>query len=124
MSDPGRRAQIMEATLRVLDHHPEYVDELFRKTRLHDKTMSRFLTDTSITQAKPEFSREVAAHLVEHPDGLREIMIQTLDAAHDKPAAQRAITDAVGARPDEVAQYLKSSPDTLGKLKKLVKALL
>jgi hypothetical protein len=124
MADPSRRAQIMEATLRVLDQHPEYTDEFFQQTRRHDKTMNRFLADTARAQAKPEFARQVAAHLVEQPAGLREVMIQTLDAARDKPAAQRAITDAVAQRPDEVAQYLKNSPDTLHKLKDLAKALL
>ena len=124
MADDNRRAQIIEATLRVMDAHPEYVDELYRQARLHDRTMNRFLADTARGLARPAFARQVAEHLVDHPEGLREVMIQTLDAARNKRDAQRAIVDAVAERPDEVAQYLKSSPDTLGKLKDLAKALL
>lgn len=124
MADDDRRAQIIEATLRVMDQHPEYVDELFRQTRLHDRTLDRLLADTARGLARPTFARLVAEHLVDHPEGLREIMIQTLDAARNKRDAQRAITDAVAQRPDEVAQYLKNSPDTVGKLKELAKSLL
>lgn len=124
MADDNRRAQIIEATLRVMDQHPEYVDEFFRQTRKHDRTLDRFLADTSRAQASPALARQVASHLVDYPAGLREVMIQTLDAAHDKPDAQHAITDAVAQRPDEVAQYMKNSPDTLARLKALAKSLL
>jgi hypothetical protein len=45
--DPGRRRETFEATLRLLDEKPEYVDEFFQLARGHPKTLGRFLRDTS-----------------------------------------------------------------------------
>src|SRR4051794_27683332 len=44
---PDQRRSSFEATLRVLDQHPEYVDELYRQTRQHPPTLNRFLANAA-----------------------------------------------------------------------------
>lgn len=113
VADTERRHELFEATLRVLDEHPEYVDELFAQTLKHPRTLDRFLENTARTLPDREFAERVSAHLVAHPPGLRRVMIDTLDAARRKPAAQRAIVDAVEERAQIAARYLVKQPEKL-----------
>jgi hypothetical protein len=136
-----QRSEMIEATLRVMDAHPEYVDELFRMSRTHPRTQSRLFSNTAAAVADPDFAQRVARHLVAYPRGLERIMIETLDAARGKPDAQRAIVDAIEGRADVAAAYLvehprelatvseaivkraMDDPDTKGKMAELVKRL-
>lgn len=108
--DPGRRTEMLEATLRVLDAHPDYVDELFQLTLRHPRTLDRLLANTARGVEQRELARRVAGHLTAHPDGLREVMIATLDAARDRRKAQGAIVDAMEARAPQAAVYLVDHP--------------
>ncbi len=113
MNDQGRRLELMEATLRVLDDNPEWVDEFFLLSLRHEPTLERFLANTAVAVADPERAARVARHLTRHPAGLRRVVIETLDAARKRPAAQRAIVDAIEERADLAADYLVSQPKKL-----------
>ena len=90
----SRRQQLMEATLRVLDKHPEYVDEFYGAARKHPATLDRFLENTARDLREPALAKRVAAHLVAHIAGLHQIMIETLAAAQGNKKAMTAILEA------------------------------
>jgi hypothetical protein len=94
-----RRHELMEATFRVLDKHPAYVDEMFAIAQRHPRSLERMFANTARDLAKQELAERVAKHLAAHPAGLRQIMIETLDASKGNAAAEKAIIDALEARP-------------------------
>lgn len=118
--DPGRRAEMLEATLRVMDEHPEYVDEMVRLTLRHPKTLKRQFEATARALSDDDVARMNAQALVAHPRGLERVMIETLDAAKEKPAAQRAIVDAMQQRSDVAAQMLVDRPKELGSISRSI----
>ncbi len=103
-----------------MDEHPEYVDDMFRRTLQHPRVLERFLADTAATLHEPELAERTARHLVAHPRGLRRIMIETLDAARDRPRAQAAIVDAMESRADIAAQFLVDHPQQLATVSKAI----
>jgi hypothetical protein len=105
--DAGRRKEMLESTLRVLDDHPDYVDEMFVLVLRHPRTLDRLLGDTARHLDDPGFAHRTAGHLAEHPRGLREVMIQALDASKGRPDAEHAIVDAVKARTSTAKDMLK-----------------
>jgi hypothetical protein len=111
-SDAGRRRDLFEATLRALDEKPEYVDEFFRLALHHRPTLERFIENTAATLDEKPLAGMTAAALVRHPAGLREILVQTLDAAKDA-GARRAIAKAIAERPKEAARAMAERPDTI-----------
>jgi hypothetical protein len=140
MEDPERRKELLEATLRVLDRHPEYTDEMFQLALKHE-TFDRLLVNTASAVKDDKVAARVAKHLVGNPSGLTRVFVQTLDAAQDKPAAQAAIAEAMEQRADLAAAVLiqhpkqlatvskalvavaKENPETAGQLKEVVKNL-
>lgn len=60
MADRDRRRERVEATLRVLDDNPRYVDELFASTRAHPQTLECFLGNTAASPHDPELAARVA----------------------------------------------------------------
>jgi hypothetical protein len=113
-----QRAEMLEATMRVMDSHPEYVDEMFAITLKHPHTLERMFSNTAIAVADPDTAHRVALHLAARPRGLREVMVQTLDASQDKPAAQAAISEAMAARANEAAAILVDHPPQLAAIAK------
>ena len=138
--DPERRREMLEATLRVLDKHPDYVAEMFELSLAHS-TLDQLLALTAKGVKEPALAARVAKHLVGNPRGLRQVMISTLEAAQPSPEAQAAIADAIEGRADIAAAYLidhpkqlaavskalvaqaAAHPDTAGKMKELMKDL-
>jgi hypothetical protein len=107
--DAGRRREMFEATLRLLDEKPEYVDEFFQLARKHDRTLNRFTADFSRGLADPALARMVARHLVQAPPGLHQVLVATIDAA-EGPQAKRAMTSAMQARSEKVAAIMATDP--------------
>ena len=105
MENRERRREILEATLRVLDKHPSYVDEMFEISLRHRRTQDRLFANTARGVVKVDLARRVADQLVAHPDGLEQVMRQTLLAAKDKPEAQKAILNAM--KSDQAKDLLK-----------------
>jgi hypothetical protein len=82
-------------------------------SRSHPRTLNRLFANTARAMADPEFSDRVANHLVAHPRGLERVMIETLDAAKNKPDAQQAIVSAMEARSQLAARFLVDRPRQL-----------
>jgi hypothetical protein len=108
-----QRREIFEATLRVLDEHPEYVDEFFLNAMQHPKTMDRFLQNASAHLKEERLSRMNATHLARHPDSLKQIMIATLDEISDEPKSQAALADAISERAHVAAMVMTAQDDTI-----------
>jgi CRP-like cAMP-binding protein len=106
---PARR-EAFEATLRVLDEHPEYVDEFFAQLLEHPPAMNRFLAVNASGLDDPQYAALMARHLVRHPGPLTEIMAQALLAAKDKPESQQAMAQAMEREPALTSRTLTSRP--------------
>jgi hypothetical protein len=113
LSNPKLRHESLEATLRVTDEHPEYVDELFALTLKHPVTLDRFLQNTAAALEREDFSRATARRLAERPGGLRQVMIANFDAISDKPASLDGVSQAMLARPQIAAMATVQRPDTV-----------
>jgi hypothetical protein len=113
LADDKLRAEAFEATLRVLDEHPEYVDEFFAASLRHTPTLDRFIFDTAGKLEDENLSRMTARHLASHPAGLRQILIATLDESSNHPAALEANAQAMAARPQVSAMVVTSREETL-----------
>lgn len=121
LANDEMRRESLEATLRVLDQHPEYVDELFALTLKHPKTLDRFLQNTARTLSDDALSRLTARRLADHPEGLRQIMIATLDEVSDEPAPLGAISEAIRERPQIAAMVLVQRDESV---RRTLKALM
>jgi len=107
------RRELFEATLRVLDAHPEYIDELFTLMLGHRTSLNRFLAINSSGLDDPQYAALMARHLVRHPEPLTQVMIQVLEAAKDNPEAQRAMALAMERRAALNAQAVISRPSNV-----------
>ncbi len=110
--EPARK-KTFEATLRMLDEHPEYVDEFFALLLEHPPAMNRFLAINASGLDDPQYASLMARHLVRHPKPLTENMVQVLVAAKDKPEAQRAMALAMEQQPELAARTMTSRPETV-----------
>lgn len=118
------RHAFLEGTLRVLDDHPEYVDELFVLNRRHPRTMSRFLENAARASRDEDFARFTAERLVRDPEGLRQIMVSTLEAARDQPAARAAISRAIEQRNTLATNVIADRPSAVvGSLNAMVQVV-
>jgi hypothetical protein len=106
LQDDELRRESFEATLRVLDGHPEYVDEFFQLALRHSSALDRLLHDTAQQVQDEALARRVARHLADSPAGLRTTLIATLDEVEERPEAARAAAQAIEERPDETVQIL------------------
>lgn len=113
LDNPKLRRESLEATLRVLDAHPEYVDDMFALTLQHPKTLNRFLQDTAAHLSDDAFARYTARRLADHPDGLRMILIATLDEVSDEQAPLQAVSQAIKERPQVAALAMIQREDTV-----------
>lgn len=113
ISDDKLRGQAFEATLRILDEHPEYVDEFFVNALRHPRTLDRLLQNTAKQLEQDDFARMTARRLAEQPNGLKQTMIATLDAISDKPASLEAVAVAMRERPKIAAMVLVQREDAM-----------
>jgi len=102
----GSRAEYFEATLRVLDENPAYVDELFRQARKHPRTLERFLASAAANLHEEELARMTARSLAKSPAAMRQVIIQTMDAVKNDRAARLALARAMAARREVIVDVL------------------
>jgi hypothetical protein len=114
--DAGRRRELFEATLRVLDENPAYVDEFFELARDHRATLGRFLRNSARALDERWLAEITAEELVRAPAGLRQVMVATVDAAGDRPEARAALLGSMRDRAHALARLLLSDPDTMEEL--------
>jgi hypothetical protein len=110
MHGTALRAALFESTLRVLDEHPAYVDEFVARARRHPRTLDRFNANYAPLLAEPATAALTARHLARNPDGLRQILVSTLDEARPRPAARRVIADAMRLRSDLSSRIVGQNP--------------
>jgi hypothetical protein len=118
--EQGRRHEYFEATLRVLDEKPEYVDESFAQANRHPKVMDRFVENTARDLREEKLAQLVARHLCRNPESLHQVLIQTQRAAKDDANARQAIaaaiedestlaTDVIADRPSAISATLEGT---------------
>jgi hypothetical protein len=111
--DQSVRHASFEATLRVLDEHPEYVHEFLGQALEHEVALNAFLDDTAERLAEDSLSRHTAEHLAAHPKGLKQVLIATLDRVSNLPAAEDAAAQAMASRPQMAAIVITQREDAL-----------
>jgi hypothetical protein len=113
MRSSTQRRQSLEATLRVMDVHPEYVDEMYQATRRHPRTLERFLQSSARDLEDPALAKMTAELLIENPRSLRQVLLSTVDASGSKPEAREAIAAAVEERAAPMAEIITDRPSAL-----------
>jgi transcription termination factor NusB len=113
MKNDEQRAEALEATLRVMDENPEYVDELFALALRHPATLERFLENHARNLTQDELARMTAEHLAAHPPGLKHVMIKNLDEISDDPAAMQAVAEAMLERSHVSAMVIAQKPEAV-----------
>jgi hypothetical protein len=117
LHDRHRRLDSFEATLRVLDQHPEYVDEFFTIARRHEATLGRVIEDQSAAMdGDRALARLTAEHLGRHPRALGNIMQETLVAIRHDQASRQAVATAMAAHADISAGIVTDDGDAMAKL--------
>jgi hypothetical protein len=106
LSEDETRRESFEATVRELDENPAYVDEFFRITLHHPKTLDRLLYNTATHLHQRPLADRAAHQLVKAPDGLKMTLIATLDASRGEQAALDATSAAIEERPGITADAL------------------
>jgi hypothetical protein len=106
-----RRQELLEATLRVLDDHPEYVDELFAMAEKHPDTLERFIENAVENLDEEELAMVTAEHLARNPASLKMILVETIRASEADPAARAAIAAALGAEVELTTDILTDDPE-------------
>lgn len=107
------RHDSFEATLRVLDDHPEYVHEFLDLAVKHQAALDAFLDDTAKRLEDDALARDTAKHLAAYPKGLKQILIATLDRISNEPAGENAAAQAMAARPQLAAIVITQRDDAL-----------
>jgi hemoglobin-like flavoprotein len=110
LDDPDDRRELFEATLRVLDDHPTYVDQLFRQAKSHPRTLDRFIANAARDLHEDELAKLTARHLAANPKSLERILVATMRAARDQPAARQAVADAIQAEAAIAAGIITDDP--------------
>lgn len=107
------RRESFEATLRVLDQHPEYVDELFALTLQHRPTLDRFLWNAAQHLDEDWLARMNARHLVDNPAAAHQVMIAVLDDVSDEAETLAALSRAMEQRAQIAAMVVAARPETV-----------
>ncbi|HYX92762.1 MAG TPA: hypothetical protein VE782_14455 [Myxococcaceae bacterium] len=116
LDSPDERQGFFEATLRILDEHPEYVDELFQLARKHPETFQRLLARTAAQLSDPQLAALTAEQLVQHPDSLYAVLVANLEAVADHPEAKKAIARAIEDRAPAAADAMISRPSAVRRI--------
>jgi hypothetical protein len=113
---PDERGELFEATLKVLDGHPDYVDELYELARSHPETFQRLLALTAEQLSDPQLAALTAEQLVRNPDSLYAVPVANLDVASDHPEAKKAIARAIEDRAPAAAEAIISRPSSVRRI--------
>jgi hypothetical protein len=113
LKDPNMRRESFEATLRVLDEHPEYVPEFLEVAMHHETALEAILDDTARRLQDDGLARRTANHLAKYPNGLKQTLIATLDRISGEPAALDGAAQAMAARPQVAAIVITQREDAV-----------
>ncbi len=93
-SDSARKSTF-EATARMLDERPEYVDEFYAIARKHPAMFERILVNATDDLEDEELAEKQGKLLAERPKSLEMIMMKTIEAAYPKKEGRLAIARAI-----------------------------
>jgi hypothetical protein len=110
------RLDTFEATARILDEHPELVDELYAAVRHHGPMLDRFFFDAAPDLANKPMAEIAAKHLVANPEALEQVLMTSTDLIVRVPAARAAMNRAIASRAEEVSDILSSDPATMSRV--------
>ena len=115
-SNEDERHKLFEATLQMLDEHPEYVDELFAQLRRHPASRDQFLLLAPRGGKDPKLAQLIAGELVKTPEAVTTISTALIDDVYTRPEAEAAFLAAVRARKQEMSEMLVRDPKSLAEL--------
>lgn len=113
LKEPKTRQEAFEATLRVLDEHPEYVPEFLETALHHETALDAILDDTARRLQDDGLARRTANHLAKYPSGLKQVLIAVLDRISGEPAALAGAAEAMAARPQVAAIVITQREDAV-----------
>lgn len=111
-----QRLQTFEATVRVLDEKPEFVDEFYAVAKKHPVTFTRFMANTTRDLHEPELAKATADLLVRHPDSLEQMLVATTDAVTPVKDARKSMSKAIGERANKTVDVLTDDSDALARV--------
>jgi hypothetical protein len=112
MSAEQRRGTF-EDMAKVLDGHPDWVDEFYAVARPHPLLMQRFLTNATRDLQDPKLAAVTADLLARSPPSLEQVLVQTVDKVQSDRKARAAMNRAVAARAESMADILTDSGPTM-----------
>ena len=116
MSGDETRRESFEATLRILDEHPEYVDELYTATLRHPRTLDRFVQNMAKGLTNEDLARRTARSLADQPEAMKSMMRALVAEAQKDEHARRALLAAIQANGDPLAGLIVNNPKVLSSL--------
>jgi hypothetical protein len=112
MSTDQRRSSF-EDTSKVLDQHPDWIDDFYLVARKHPALMRRFLANAARDLKEPELAGVTADLLTNEPASTEQMLKSTVDASVSKPEARKAIDRAVASRSEVMADIMSDDPATM-----------
>jgi hypothetical protein len=110
LEEAEERRDTFELTLKILDEHPEYVDELVAQAQSHPPTFDRLVVRGAAALEDPAIARRVAGTLATQPQGLEAGSRAILQRSRSSPELRRALAAAIIAEPDAAAQIVAENP--------------
>jgi hypothetical protein len=112
MSADQRRSSF-DDTSKVLDQHPDWIDDFYGVARKHPALMRRFLANATRDLKEPELAGTTAELLSNEPASTEQMLKSTVDASIGKPEARKAIDRAVASRAEAMADIMSDDPATM-----------
>ncbi len=110
------RLDSFEATSRVLDEHPEFVDEFYAEARHHPPLFDRFIMNAARDLKNKEYAEITAKHLVANPDSVEQVLVTSMDYIAKAPSARAAMNRAMISRAEEAVDIITDDPATVGRM--------
>jgi len=112
----NERLDSFEATSRVLDEHPEFVDEFYSAARRHPALFDRFIMNAARDLKDEQYATITAKHLVANPDSLEKVLVTTMDFIAKAAAPRAAMNRAMISRAEEATDIITDDPATVARL--------
>jgi hypothetical protein len=116
MSSEGSRRDSFEATLEILDEHPEYVDELYTATLRHPDTLDRFVQNVASGLTNEQLAQMTAKRLGENPESMKAMMRALVQQAQKDEKTRRALLGAIQENGEPLAGLIVNNPKVLSSL--------
>jgi hypothetical protein len=124
LAGPTSRSADLEASLQILDEHPEYLADVYAAARRHPRTLQAIVDMATADLGDPDLAKMVSARLALHPEVIDTVAREAIDATSKTPAARAAIDKAVGQRAATAVGMLADEPAVLAAVTKEAIAVL